>query len=380
MSKDLGLFHQKEFKIIHIDMDCFYAAVEMRDNPSLKNHPIAIGGPSKTKGVLCTSNYKAREFGVRAAMPTFKAFKLCPNLKLIPPNFRKYEKISAQIRQIFYKYTDLVEPLSLDEAYLDVTNSSHFNGSASMIAKAIQKEIYEVTGLTASAGVSFNKMLAKIASDWKKPNGLFVITPEQRLEFIKDLPLKKIPGIGKVSAMKMERYGLIKCGDVLKRDLFDLISIFGKRSALDLYEACHGISNSRVKQRRQRKSFGIERTFYEAFSDLERFEQEYQILILKYQERLKHMDEFHLKNREISHISIKIRFSDFQTHTKEVMISADVSDSIKERRELGPDQINELKQLLLDNIQENKKEIRLIGIGIKFREKSFRQLGFEWSA
>jgi DNA polymerase-4 len=380
MNNDMNLFHQKEFKIIHIDMDCFYAAVEMRDNPKFRDIPIAIGGPSKTKGVLCTSNYKAREFGVRAAMPTFKAFQLCPHLTLVRPNFHKYEKISAQIREIFYKYTDLVQPLSLDEAYLDVTNSPHFNGSATMIAKAIQKEIYEVTGLTASAGVSFNKMLAKIASDWKKPNGIFVITPEQRMSFIKELPLKKIPGIGKVSSARMERLGLVTCGDVLERDLFDLINIFGKRSALDLYEACNGISNSRVSKRRQRKSFGIERTFFNPVTTLEDFKDEFDILVEKYQLRLSEMDEFHLQDRDISHISIKIRFSDFQTHTKEVMIDSDVSDYIKTNKSLADKQITDLRQLLIDNYETNKKDIRLIGIGIKFKEKTHRQLDFQWTA
>jgi len=380
MNDMMNLFHQKEFKIIHIDMDCFYAAVEMRDDPKLRDVPIAIGGPSKTKGVLCTSNYKAREFGVRAAMPTFKAFKLCPHLTLVRPNFHKYEKISSQIREIFYKYTDLVEPLSLDEAYLDVTNSPHFNGSASMIAKAIQKEIFELTGLTASAGVSFNKMLAKIASDWRKPNGIFVITPEQRLDFIKALPLKKIPGIGKVSAARMERRGLVTCDDVLKRDLFDLINIFGKRSALDLYEACNGISNSRVTQRRQRKSFGIERTFFEPVKTLEDFKDEFSILVEKYQHRLSEMDEFHLKDRDISHISIKIRFSDFQTHTKEVMINTEDSDYIKSHKCLSSKHINDLRQLLVDNFESHKKDLRLIGIGIKFKKKEHRQLDFEWTA
>ncbi|OIQ21288.1 MAG: hypothetical protein BM556_00020 [Bacteriovorax sp. MedPE-SWde] len=375
-----NLFHQKEFKIIHVDMDCFYAAVEMRDNPKLRDIPIAIGGPSKTKGVLCTSNYQARKFGVRAAMPTFKAFQLCPHLTLVRPNFHKYEEVSQKVREIFYKYTDLVEPISLDEAYLDVTNSEHFNGSATLIAQEIQKEIYRETGLTASAGVSFNKMLAKIASDWRKPNGIFVITPEQRLDFIKDLPLKKIPGIGKVSAQKLERMGLEKCGDVLERDLFDLINIIGKRSALDLYEACNGISNSRVSKRRQRKSFGIERTFFSPLIRQGEVISEFKVLVEKYQARLKEMDEFHLQDREISHISLKIRFSDFQTHTKEIMISAKQSDSLKINRRLSTLEVDELRELFIGLYKSYAKEIRLMGIGIKFKEKAHRQLDFEWSA
>lgn len=369
-----NLFFQREFKIIHIDMDCFYAAVEMRDDPKLRGIPLGIGGPSKTKGVLCTSNYEARKFGVKAALPTFKAFQLCPHLTLVAPNFYKYEEVSTQIREIFYKYTDLVEPLSLDEAYLDVTHSKHFGGSATLIAKAIQEEIFKVTGLTASAGVSFNKMLAKIASDWKKPSGLFTITPKQRLDFIKDLPLRKIPGIGKVSSERMERMGLVKCQDVLDRDLFDLIPILGKRSALDLYEACQGISNSKVTTRSKRKSFGIERTFYESISQIDDIREEYKVLVKKYNKRFLNIDPFHTDDQEISHISVKIRFADFTTFTKDVAIDYRESDELLKHKKLTIKSTNILLKIFEDMHESHKKEIRLIGIGIKFRKRTLAQM------
>lgn len=361
-------------------MDCFYAAVEMLDNPKLRDVPLAIGGPSKTKGVLCTSNYKAREFGVSAAMPTFKAFQLCPHLTLIPPDFHKYEKVSSIIRKIFYKYTDLVETVSLDEAYLDVTNCDFFGGSATLIAREIKKEIYEQTGLTASAGVSFNKMLAKVASDWKKPNGIFVITPEQRLSFIKELPLKKIPGIGKVSSQKLERMGLIKCGDVLNRDLFELITLFGKRSALDLYESCQGISNSRVNKRRKRKSFGIERTFYEPISLKEDIREEVELLKRKYNARFKLLDNYHLDEQEISHLSIKIRFSDFSTYTKEIPVSFEESDLLITQRNLTKKSEIIYDELFKDMMENHQKDVRLIGLGLKLRKKSHRQMDLMWTS
>ena len=186
-------------------MDYFYAQVEERDNPSLKSHPVAIGGPSKTKGVLCTSNYIARKYGVRSAMPTFQAFKKCPELILIRPNFEKYKAASKKIHEIFSQYTSLIQPLSLDEAFLDVTHSSKCNGSATIIAQEIRRKIYEQTGLTSSAGVSFNKLISKIASDYNKPNGLTVVTPNDRLKFMNELSLRKIPGIGQTTMQRFER-------------------------------------------------------------------------------------------------------------------------------------------------------------------------------
>ncbi|VEI43237.1 DNA polymerase IV [Citrobacter youngae] len=201
-------------KIIHVDMDCFFAAVEMRDNPALRDIPIAIGGSRERRGVISTANYPARKFGVRSAMPTGMALKLCPHLTLLPGRYEAYKEASRQIQAIFSRYTSLIEPLSLDEAYLDVTDSIHCHGSATLIAQEIRQTIFNELQLTASAGIAPVKFLAKIASDLNKPNGQYVITPADVPEFLKTLPLGKIPGVGKVSAAKLESMGLRTCEDV----------------------------------------------------------------------------------------------------------------------------------------------------------------------
>ena len=200
-------------KFIHIDMDCFYAAVEMRDNPALASVPLAIGGNSR-RGVLSTANYIARQYGVRSAMSNYHAKQLCPDLVIVPGRMQVYKDISTQIRAIFAKYTDLIEPLSLDEAYLDVTNSTACKGSATLMAQQIRQEIYDTTGLTASAGVAPIKFIAKIASDENKPNGQFVVLPEQVDDFLAQLPLGKIPGVGKVTLEKLQLKGLYTGADV----------------------------------------------------------------------------------------------------------------------------------------------------------------------
>lgn len=356
-------------------MDCFYAAVEMRDNPKLRNIPIAIGGPSKTKGVLCTSNYLAREFGVRAAMPTFKAFELCPHLTLVPPNFEKYEIVSNQIKKIFFDYSDKVQMLSLDEAFIDVTDSDHHAGSATLIAKEIKDRIFTETKLTASAGVACNKMLAKIASDWKKPNGLFCIPPEQVNFFIKDLPLRKIPGIGKVSALHLEKFGFKKCEDISKTNIFELIRKLGKRSALDLYEASIGVDNTLVTPRTQRKSLGIERTYFEDISISELLDFNFQEIITMFDERIENVSEYHLNDRSISHLFIKIRFEDFETHTRDLMISPELAYRLLETRRLNEEAINILKKATKDFLSVNThRNIRLYGIGLRFKDSCAYQM------
>lgn len=354
-------------------MDCFYAAVEMRDNPKLKNVPMAIGGPSKTKGVLCTSNYKAREFGVRAAMPTFKAFQLCPSLILVRPNFAKYEAASKIVRDIFYEYTDKVQMISLDEAFLDVTDSKHFEGSASLMANEIRKKIYERTGLTASAGISYNKMLAKIASDWNKPNGQYCVTPDSAQDFLKDLPLKKISGIGKVSATNLERIGLRTCSDVLKYDLHELIIKIGKRYAIDLYESCLGIDNSEVINRRQRKSFSIERTFFSETTKSMALDY-IDDLIEEFGERFKEIDQFHIHNRTISHLVIKIRYSDFESHTKELMLDSIHAKKILDHLCLDDQAISMIRNAIESFINSSPKGIRLMGTGIKLKDRESVQI------
>ena len=205
-------------KFIHIDMDCFYAAVEMRDNPELRDKPIAIGGKHR-RGVLATANYIARQYGVRSAMSNYKALQLCPDLLIVPGRMAVYKEVSSQIRTIFAKYTDLVEPLSLDEAYLDVTDCTQHSGSATLIANAIREDIFKTTGLTASAGIAPIKFVAKIASDENKPNGYCLIPPHRVGNFLKQLNLKKIPGVGKVTLEKLNASGLFVGEDVLNLGL-----------------------------------------------------------------------------------------------------------------------------------------------------------------
>lgn len=217
----------KPRKIIHIDMDCFYAAIEMRDAPHLRSLPIAVGGSPDGRGVLCTANYLAREYGVRSAMASYKALKLCPDLVIVPVDFAKYRSVAHAIRKIFYSYTDLVEPLSLDEAYLDVTDCELFDNQARLIAKAICQEIIDTQHLTASAGVAPNKFLAKVASDWRKPNGIFVIPPQKVANFVQKLPVEKIFGVGKVTQRKMQQFGIYTCQDLQALSMTQLIERFG---------------------------------------------------------------------------------------------------------------------------------------------------------
>lgn len=231
-------------KIIHVDMDCFFAAVEMRDNPALRDIPIAIGGSRVQRGVISTANYPARKFGVRSAMPTATALKLCPHLTLLPGRFDAYKEASNHIREIFSRYTSLIEPLSLDEAYLDVSDSVHCQGSATLMAQEIRETIHRELNLTASAGIAPVKFLAKIASDLNKPNGQFVIAPHQVAEFVKTLPLAKIPGVGKVSAAKLESMGLRTCADVQNSDLAMLLKRFGKFGRI-LWERSQELMNEK---------------------------------------------------------------------------------------------------------------------------------------
>lgn len=299
-------------KIIHVDMDCFYAAVEMRDDPSLRDIPIAIGGSRERRGVISTANYPAREFGVRSAMPTAMALKLCPHLRLLPGRFDAYKDASRQIREIFTRYTPLIEPLSLDEAYLDVTDSEHCQGSATLMAQAIRADILRETGLTASAGIAPIKFVAKIASDMNKPNGQYVITPQALPDFIVSLPLAKIPGVGKVSAKKLEEMGLYTCGDVQKADLAKLLKRFGKFGRV-LWERSNGIDERGVVVERERKSLGVERTLAE---DIHRWEQCLEIIDYLYAELERRLSQIR-PDKQIARQGVKLKFNDFQLTTQE---------------------------------------------------------------
>lgn len=299
-------------KIIHVDMDCFFAAVEMRDNPALRDIPIAIGGSQKQRGVISTANYPARKYGVHSAMSTAMALKLCPHLKVVPGRFDAYKAASSHIREIFSRYTSLIEPLSLDEAYLDVTDSEHCYGSATLMAREIRQSIERELNLTASAGIAPIKFLAKIASDLNKPNGQFVITPEQMPAFLQTLPLVKIPGVGKVTAKKLEEQGLYSCADVQKSDLAMLLKRFGKFGRV-LWERSNGIDDREVITERERKSLGVERTLSE---DIHSWEACLKILDYLYEELERRLTAIK-PDRHIARQGIKLKFSDFQLTTQE---------------------------------------------------------------
>ncbi|POP46647.1 DNA polymerase IV [Superficieibacter electus] len=299
-------------KIIHVDMDCFFAAVEMRDNPSLRDIPLAIGGSRERRGVISTANYPARKFGVRSAMSTAMALKLCPHLTLLPGRFEAYREASDHIREIFSRYTSLIEPLSLDEAYLDVTDSVHCHGSATLMAQQIRKNIYDELNLTASAGIAPIKFLAKIASDLNKPNGQYVITPEDVPNFVKSLPLSKIPGVGKVSAAKLENMGLRTCEDVQNSDLALLLKRFGKFGRV-LWERSQGIDERTVNNERLRKSVGVERTLAEDIHEWHDCEAIIERLYPELESRLAKVKPDLLIARQ----GIKLKFNDFQLTTQE---------------------------------------------------------------
>ncbi len=335
-------------KIIHIDMDAFFASVEMLDNPSLRNKPIAVGGKQTERGVISAANYAARKFGVYSAMSTAKAFRLCPNLILVPGRMKRYKEISQQIREIFYEYTDLVEPLSLDEAYLDVTENKVGNPSATLIAKEIQSRIQERTGLTASAGISSNKFLAKIASDYKKPAGCFLIAPEEADDFIVKLPIKKFYGIGPATAQKMNKFGIHNGADLKKYSLEQLTKWFGRMGGR-YYEIVRNNYNPPVEPNRIRKSIGSELTF---MRDL-RVQEE--ILAALHQittETWLRAQKSDILGRTIT---IKIKFADFTQTT----ISRTFSDY------LNSFELLELHTTaLFPKLPPQHKAIRLLGVTI----------------
>lgn len=328
-------------------MDCFYAAIEIRDNPHLSNKPVAVGGSPDNRSVLCTCNYIARKFGVKSAMATAYALKLCPELIVLPVNMQKYHEAAQVIRQIFYEYTALVEPLSLDEAYLDVSNSPFCKGSATLIANEIREKIRKTLNITASAGVAPNKFLAKIASGWNKPNGLFVISPQQVNDFIKALPVKKINGVGKVTAEKLNQLGVYTCLDLQQLSKTVLIEKFGKLGFL-LYDQCRGVDSRLVDPNRIRKSLSVERTFNQ---DIHVNNQTIKILETLYEELIQRLKKSAL-DRKIKNQYIKIKFSNFKQITVE-RINAEAD-------------FLQYKNLLFEASAKENLQVRLIGIGVHF--------------
>ncbi|SHI73465.1 DNA polymerase IV [Algibacter luteus] len=305
-------------KIIHVDMDAFYASVEQMDNPELNGKPIAVGGGGK-RGVVSAASYEARTYGVKSAMAGALAAKLCPDLIFVRPRFDRYTEISKKIRKIFYDYTDLVEPLSLDEAYLDVTQNKKGNPSASLIAKDIRKRILNEVGLTASAGISINKFIAKVASDYNKPNGQKTVNPEEVLSFLEQLDIRKFYGVGKVTAEKMYQKGIFTGLDLKQKSLQYLDENFGK-SGRYYYYIVRGIHDSEVKPDRTRKSLAAERTFSENLSS--------EVFML---EKLDHISEEVARRLNKSNVAgktltLKIKYSDFTLQTRSKTLPYFISD------------------------------------------------------
>ncbi len=300
-------------KVIHIDMDAFYASVEMRDDPSLRGRPVVVGGSPQSRGVVAAASYEARRFGIHSAMPCARAYRLCPAAVFIPPDFEKYHAVSRQIRDIFHRYSPLVEPLSLDEAYLDVTDNHQANPSATRIAQAIKEDILRETQLTASAGVAPNKFLAKIASDENKPDGLFVIRPQDVAQFVGKLPLRKVPGIGNATLRVFEGMGIATCGELAALPLAQLTHRFGKRGA-HFHRIARGIDDRPVEPYRERKSVSIEDTFADDHDEPEWLLERLADLSERLADRLKAAG---VKGRTVT---LKLRTAPFRTYTRSVTL------------------------------------------------------------
>ncbi|MEG5265690.1 DNA polymerase IV [Pseudomonas sp. JDS28PS106] len=336
-------------KIIHIDCDCFYAAIEMRDNPSLAGHPLAVGGSADRRGVVATCNYEARAYGVRSAMSSHHALKLCPDLTFVKPRMDAYKEASKEIHAIFRDYTDLIEPLSLDEAYLDVSQASHFAGSATRIAQDIRRRVSKQLHITVSAGVAPNKFLAKIASDWKKPNGLFVITPDQVEEFVALLPVSKLHGVGKVTADKLKRMGIETCTDLRSRNRLALVREFGSFGER-LWNLAHGIDDRPVHNDSRRQSVSVENTYDKDLPDLASCLAKLPELMETLEARIARMAGQYRAGKPF----VKVKFHDFtQTTLEQAGAGRDLAS---------------YEQLMAQAFARGDKPVRLLGIGVRLHD------------
>lgn len=343
-------------KIIHIDADCFFAAVEMRDDPSLMDVPLAIGGSASARGVIATANYSAREYGVRSAMSSAKAVILCPHLVLIRGNMEKYRLASRQMNAIFQDYTLKIEPLSLDEAYLDVSESELCHGSATLIAAEIRERIYQEVGITVSAGIAANKFLAKVASDWNKPNGQFVVTPQEQEEFVKKVPVKCIHGVGKVAQEKLTRLNVSTCLDLQNVDYLSLSQLFGSGS-YRLQQLAFGVDDRPVQSHSVRKTISVETTFSQDLADIASCQAKVPQLLSELTERVKSKGV----TSQLGKFYLKLKFSDFQQTTIETAYEAG-------------DELSSFVGLLVQAHARKAMPVRLIGLGYRLKLVSNRQL------
>ena len=340
-------------KIIHVDMDAFYASVEQRDDPKLRGKPVVVGGSPNSRGVVCAASYEAREFGVRSALPASQAYRLCPHAVFLRPRFEVYSAISRQIREIFARYTDLVEPLSLDEAFLDVTRNHRGIPSATEIAQQIRRAIKQKTRLTASAGIAPNKFLAKVASDVNKPDGFLVIKPAEVAAFLETLPIRRIPGIGKVTELRCHELGIRVCGDFLPYEESELIAQFGRAGSW-FFEMARGRDSRPVEPSRVRKSCGVEETFERDLNDLGHIHQELEPIAEELHSRLRKHDT---KGRRVV---LKLKYADFQVVTRSKTLPEPVAE--KER-------LLAIAHQLLQATEAGERPVRLLGLSVSQLER-----------
>lgn len=333
-------------KIIHCDCDCFYASIEMRDDPSLRGRPLAVGGRPEGRGVVATCNYEARHFGIHSAMPMAHALRLCPELLILPPAMEKYRIASNQIQAIMLEYSELMEPLSLDEAYLDVTGSDRCQGSATLIAREIRTRVFEQVGITVSAGVAPNKFLAKIASDWNKPDGMFVVRPVDVADFVSQLPVKKLHGVGKVTAARMHSLGIETCADLQSWTPEALTRVFGSFGDR-LHQLSHGIDDREVNPTRERKSISVETTYVRDLRSLEACRVEMGELLAQLRKRIARAEAGDTMHK----LFVKLRFADFSRTTAECVAHT-----------LAPARV---ERLLREAHGRSSKSVRLMGVGIR---------------
>ncbi|UTW12501.1 DNA polymerase IV [Marinobacterium rhizophilum] len=351
-SRDLNV----DRKIIHCDCDCFYAAVEMRDNPTLRGIPLAVGGRADQRGVVATCNYEARAFGIHSAMSTARALALCPELKVVRGNMEKYREVSARIMAIYADYAQLIEPLSLDEAYLDVTGTQRCRGSATLVAEEIRQRVFDEVGIRVSAGVAPNKFLAKVASDWNKPDGLFVLRPEQVEAFVKALPVKRLHGVGAKTAQKLERMGVHSCADLRAQGEAVLVSRFG-RFGQRLWELAWGQDERPVRISRERKSVSVEHTYAEDLPDLAACINALPVLLDSLAGRYARLS----RPADIAGAVVKLKFHDFSQTTVEQATRASSSQA--------PDS-GLYARLLQEAFGRGNRPVRLIGVGYRLSEQT----------
>lgn len=357
MNRDSKIWKSK--KIIHIDMDSFYASVEVSEKPFLKNKPVAVGGKPNERGVLTTCNYTARRYGVHSGMPAKKAISLCKNLIILPVNIEKYKNISKEIFKIFKCYSKKIEPISVDEAYIDVTESDYCNGNPEEMARQIRSCIFNDFKITASAGISCNKLISKICSDLKKPNNQYCICDNEIPEFIKNIRLSSLPGIGKVNYKKCISFNMEYCKDMYNYSRTDLVKIFGLYGST-LYDFIRGVDTRDVDMSRVRKSISVEDTFLKDLVDSDTCISKIHYLHDKLIERCKSNN---VSQNLVKEIFIKIKFNNFQTITRQTKCS-----------KLS---LNSFIQLFTDNIDIIKRPIRLLGVGFTLKEKEQERIQYD---